>query len=132
MKSELEATIKISDSKNVEIVSVMKEVESVVETIGVRQQEFHQMLAKQKRLFEIWGFFDRREDDLINQKIRTIRVLDELDFFSIDDDQAEFFENFTEMFFSQIPELNIIDFFQILEGFDFSSIPIFSVVTFQK
>ena len=79
VKSELDITIKISDSKNVEVVSVMKEVESVVKIIGVKQQELQQMLAKQKLLFDF--FFDRREDDLINQKIRTIRVLDDLNFF---------------------------------------------------
>ena len=39
IKSELEVTIKVSDSKNVEIVSVMKEVESVVKNIGIKQQE---------------------------------------------------------------------------------------------
>ena len=72
------------------------------------------------------GFFlNRRENDLINQKIRTIRALHELNFFSIDDNETEFFEGFAEMFFNQIPELNNLDFFQILDGFDFSSTPSF-------
>ena len=103
----------------------MKKVDSVIRNIDIKQQKFRQVLAKQKRLFEIWFFFYRRENDLINQKIRTIRVLDELIFFSIDDDEAEFFENSAELFLNQIPELNNIVFFLILDGFDFSSIPNF-------
>ena len=97
VKSEFETTIKVSDSKNVEVVFVMKEVESAVKNIGVKQREFQQMLAKQKRVRNLIFFF-RREDDLINQEIRTIRALDELDFFSIDDDEAELFEGSAEMF----------------------------------
>ena len=83
-------------------------------------------------MFEIWSYFDRRGNDLINQKIRTVRALDELDFFSIDDDEAEPTENSAEMFFNQISELNNVDFFQILDGFDFLSIPISAPATFQK
>ena len=56
LKSELEVTIKVSDSKNVEIVSVMKEMESAVRNINIKQQKFQQVLFKQKRLFEIWFF----------------------------------------------------------------------------
>ena len=37
-----------------------------MQNIDVKQQKFQQILAKQKRLFEIWSFFDRRENDLIN------------------------------------------------------------------
>ena len=77
-----------------------------------------------------FGFFYCRENDLINQKIRTIRALDELIFFSIDDDEAELLENFAKMFFNQISELNNIDFSQILDSFEFSSIPIFLFATF--
>ena len=61
---------------------------------------------KQKRLFEIWFFFYRRENDLINQEIRTIRVLDEL--------KKNLLMMTAEIFFNQIPELNI-EFFQILD-----------------
>ena len=46
MKSELEVTIKNFDSKNVEVISVMKEKESVVKNIGVKQQKFQQVFAK--------------------------------------------------------------------------------------
>ena len=62
---------------------------------------------------------------MINQKIRTIRVLDELIFFSIDNNETEPFEGSAELFFNQILELNKIDFFQILNEFDFLSTPNF-------
>ena len=81
---------------------------------------------------EIWYSLDRREDDLINQETRTIRALDELDLFSIDDDEAEPFEGSAEMSFSQIPELNNVDSSQILDECDFPSIPIFPPAAFQK
>ena len=125
VKSKLEVTIKVSDFKNVEIVLAMNEVESVVKNINVKQRELQQVLVKQKRLSEIWFSFDRREDDLINQEIRTIRALDELNFFSIDNDETELFECFAEISFSLIPELFDFDYSQIFDGFDFSSIPIF-------
>ena len=57
VKFELEAAIKVFDSKNVEIVSVMKEVESVVKIDDIKQLKFQQISTKQKRLFEIWVFF---------------------------------------------------------------------------
>ena len=75
-------------------------------------------------------FFYRRENDLINPKIRTIRALDELNFFSIDDDKTKLFEGFAELFFNQIPELNNVDLSQISDGFDFSSILIGFLATF--
>ena len=130
VKSELEVTIKFSDSKNVKMVSIIKRVKFVVQNIDIKQQKFQQVLAKQKRLSEIWVFFDRRKNDLINQKIRTIRALDKLLFFSIDNDEAEPTEGFAEMFFNYIPELNNVDFSQILNGYDFSSIPISAPATF--
>ena len=90
------------------------------------------MIAKQKRLREIWFFFDHRENDLLNQEIRIIRALDEFDFFSIDDNETEFFENSAEISINNYPELFDFDFSQFLESFDFSSIPISALVTFQK
>ena len=81
---------------------------------------------------EIWFSFDRRENDFINQEIRTVRVLYELIFFPIYNDEAEPTEGSAEMFFNQIPELNNVAFFQILNGFDFLSIPISAPATFQK
>ena len=81
----------------------------------------------------IWVFFDRRKKDLLNQKIRTIRVFYVLDLFSIDDDiETEFFESFAEMSINNYPELFDFDFSQFLKSFDFSSIPISAFTTFQK
>ena len=79
---------------------------------------------------DIWGFFDRRENDFLKQKIRIIRALDEINLFSIDDDGAELFDGFAEISINQIPELYNFDFFQTLERFDFSSIPINFFATF--
>ena len=139
MKSDLETAIKITDSKHVEILSAIesadskrKEMESAAQHIGLKYQKFRQIFAKQKRLRNIWVSLDRREDDLLNQKLRIIRALDEIDPFSIDDDGVEFFESPTELSFSQKPAMSDFDYFQILEGFDFSSIPISSPTTFQK
>ena len=98
----------------------------------MKNREFQQTVAKQKRLREIWFSFDHRVNDLLNQKIRTIRALDELDFFSIDDVETELFENSAEISINDYPELFDFDFSQPLEGFDFSSIPIFVFTTFQK
>ena len=40
VKSELEVTIKASDSKNIKLVSVMKETEFIIPNIAVKQQKF--------------------------------------------------------------------------------------------
>ena len=69
---------------------------------------------------------------MLNQEIRTIRVLDEFDFLSIDDNEIEFFENSAGISVNDYPGLFDFDFSQLLEGFDFSSIPIFALATFQK
>ena len=139
VKSDLEATIKATDSKHMEIFSAIestdskrKKMELAAQHIGVKNRKFQQTVAKQKRLREIWFFFDHRENDLLNQKIRTIRVLDEFDFFSIDDNETEFFESSAEISINDYPELFDFDFFQFLEGFDFSSIPISAPATFQR
>ena len=90
MKSDLETTIKIIDSKHVEILSAIesadskrKKMESVAQHIGLIHQKFRQVFAKQKRLRNIWVFFDRREDDLLNQEFRIIRALNEIFFFPL-------------------------------------------------
>ena len=80
----------------------------------------------------IWVSFDRRERNLLSQKIRTIRVLNALDFFSIDDNETEPFENSAEISINDYPELLDFDFSQFLENFDFSSIPISAPARFQK
>ena len=139
VKSDLEVTIKATDSKHMEIFSVIesadskrKKLELAAQHIGVKNREFQQAVAKQKRLREIWFSFDHRENDLLNQKIRTIRALDEFDLFSIDDNEAELFESSAEISINDYPELLDFDFSQFLEGFDFSSIPISAPATFQK
>ena len=86
--------------------------------------------TKQKRLREIWFFFDHRENYLLNQKIRIIGALDELDLFSIDDDETKKFENSAEIPINDYPELFDFDFFQFLKKIDFSSIPISAPATF--
>ena len=139
VKSDLEVTIKAIDSKHMEILSAIesadskrKKMELAAQHIGVKNRELQQAVAKQKRLREIWFSFDHRENDLLNQEIRTIRVLDELNFFSIDDDETELFENSAEISINDYPELLDFDFSQFLEKFDFSSIPISVFTTFQK
>ena len=139
VKSDLEATIKATDSKHMEVLSVIesadskrKKMELAAQHIGVKNRELQQAVAKQKRLREIWSSFDHRENDLLNQEIRTIRVLDELDFFSIGGNEAELFENSAKMSINDYPGLFDFDFSQFLKGFDFSSIPISAFTTFQK
>ena len=137
VKSDLEATIKATDFKHMEILSAIKSADSkrkkmelAAQHIGVKNRELQQAVAKQKRLREIWSSFDHRENDLLNQEIRTIRALDELIFFSIDDVGAEPFESSAKISINDYPELFDFDFFQFLKGFDFSSIPIFVFTTF--
>ena len=145
VKSDLEVTIKTIDFKHMEIFSaiesadskrkkkefVAKKVGSAVQHVGLKNREFQQALAKQKRLREIWFFFYHRENDLLNQEIRIIRVLDEF-FFSIDDGETEFFNGFAEMSINDYPELLDFDFSQFLKKLDFSSIPISVFTTSQK
>ena len=139
MKSDLETAIKIIDSKYVEIFfaiesadSKRKKLESVVQHIGLKYREFRQAFAKQRRLRDNWGFSDRRENDLLKQKIQIILALEEINLFSIDDDGAEPFDGSAEISINQIPELFDFDYSQIFDGFNFSSIPISSFTTFQK
>ena len=135
VKSDLEATIKATDSKHEEVVTAIDLADSKKKEmefdIGLKHQNLKRALAKQKRLRDIWASLDRKENDLLSQEIRTIRVLDELNPFSIDDNGAELFENSAEISISDYPELLDFDFSQFLEGFDFSSIPISAPATFQ-
>ena len=136
VKSDLEATIKAIDSKHAEIVTAIDLADSKRKKmeldIGLKHQNLKRAFAKQKRLRDIWVSLDRRERDLLSQKIRTIRALDALDLFSIDDNEAELFEGSAEISINDYPELLDFDFSQPLEGFDFSSIPISAPATFQK
>ena len=80
--------------KRIEVVKnrVKTELKKFVQIVDVKQQKFaeifdkkhkeiQQALAKRKRLSDIWVSFDRLENDLLNQEIRTFRTLDEIDFF---------------------------------------------------
>ena len=122
VKSDLEVTIKAIDSKHMEIFSAIesadskrKKMELGVQHIGVKNRELQQALAKQKRLREIWFSFDHRENDLLSQEIRTIRALDELNFFSIDDNETKPFENSAKISINDYPELLDFDFFSIFK-----------------
>ena len=68
---------------------------------------------------------------MLNQEICIIRALDELNLF-IDDNETEPFDGSAEISINDYPELFDFDFSQLLEKFDFSSIPIFALATFQK
>ena len=111
--------------------SVAKKVESAVQHIGLKTGNSNRPL-RNKNACGKSGFFYHRENDLLNQEIRTIRVLDELIFFSIDDDETIFFDGFAKMSINNYLELIGFDFFQFLKKFDFSSIPISASATFQK
>ena len=100
--------------------------------IGLKHQKLKRVFAKQKRLRNIWAFFNRRGKNLLSQKIRTIRALNALDLFSIDDVETEPVENSAKISINDCPELFDFDFFQPLMGFDFSSIPISAFTTFPK
>ena len=137
VKSDLEATIKATDSKHAEVVTAIDLADSKRKEmefdIGLKHQNLKRAFAKQKRLRDIWVSFDRREGDLLSQKIRTIRVLNALNLFSIDNDvEAEPFESSARMSINDYPELLDFDFSQLLESFDFSSIPISAPATFQR
>ena len=80
--------------KRIEIVKnrVKTELKISVQIVDVKQQKFaiffdtkhkelQQTFAKRKRFSDIWVSFDRRENDFLNQEIRTFRALDEIDFF---------------------------------------------------
>ena len=136
VKSDLEVTIKAIDSKHMEMVTAIDLADSKKKEmefdIGLKHQKLKRVFAKQKRLRNIWVFFDRRERDLLSQKIRTIRALDVLDFFSIDDNETELFESSAEISVNDYRGLFDFDFSQFLKGFDFSSVPISAFATFQK
>ena len=86
---ELETALKIIYSKHVEIFCVIesvdfkrKKMESIAQHIGLKYREFRQVFVKQKRLRDIWDFFDPRENDLLKPKIRIFRALNKF-FFSL-------------------------------------------------
>ena len=95
-----------------------------------KHKELQQAFVKRKRFSDIWVFLDRRENDLLNQEIRIFRTLDEIDLFAgLNESEPVGFE---KMSINDYPELFDFDFSQFLKGFDFSSIPISALATFQK
>ena len=110
VKNDLETAIKVTDSKHVEFFLPLNrpipngKKWNLLFNIGLKHREFRQAFAKQKRLRDFWGFFDRRENDLLKQKIRIFRVLDKIKLFSIDNDGAKFFDGSAKISFNQNPE----------------------------
>ena len=97
---------------------------------NTKHKKLQHTFAKRKRFSDIWVFFDRRENDFLNQEIRTLRALDEIDFLAgLNESEPGGFE---EMSINDCPELLDFDFSQFLEKFDFSSIPISAFATSQK
>ena len=104
-----------------------------MQVVDVKQQEFaiffdtkhkelQQTFAKRKRFSDIWGFFYWHENDLLNQEIRTFRILDEIDLPAGLNESVP--SGFEKVSINNYPELLDFDFSQFLKKFDFSSIPI--------
>ena len=101
-----------------------------VKALDSKHKELQQAFAKRKRFSDIWVSFDWRENDLLNQEIRTLRTLDEIDPpAGVNESEPVGSE---EVSISDYPELFDFDFFQFLKGFEFSSTPISAFTTFQK
>ena len=120
VKTEMEISVQNVDVKQQEFVKIFDS----------KHQEFQQAFVKRKRFSDIWVSFDRRENDFLNQEIRILRALDEIDFHvGLNESKSGGSE---EVSINDCPELFDFDFFQFLERFDFSSIPIFLFTAFQK
>ena len=124
VKSDLEATIKATDSKDMEIFSAIESADS-------KRKKMESIAKKFGSAAQRVGL-KNRENDLLSQEIRTIRALDELDHFSINNNEAELFDGCAEISINDYPELFDFDFSQPLKGFDFSSVPISAFTTFQR
>ena len=123
VKAELEASFKNVDVKQEDWASFAKNFDS-------KHKELQQAFAKRKRFSDIWASLDRRENDLLSQEIRTLRILDEIDpFAGLNESEPVGSE---ETSINDYPELFDFDFFQFLKSFDFSSPPISALTTFQK
>ena len=97
---------------------------------NTKHKKLQQILVKRKRFSDIWVSFNRRENDLLNQKIRILRALNEIDPpVGLNEPEPVGSE---EISINDYPELFDFDFSQFMEKFDFSSIPISTPATFQK
>ena len=120
VKTELKISVQIVDVKQQELTNFF----------DTKHKKLQQTFAKRKRFSDIWVFFDRRENDLLKQEIRTFRALDEIDPpVGLNESNPVGFE---EVSINDYPELLDFDFSQFFPIFDFSSIPISAPVTFQK
>ena len=72
VKTEFEISVKDVDVKQKDWVFFVKIFDS-------KYKKFQQAFAKRKRFSDIWVSFDRRDNDLLSQEIRTFRILDEID-----------------------------------------------------
>ena len=70
--------VKIELKVSVQVVDVKQQKFAIF--FDTKHKEFQQALAKRKRFSNIWVSFDRRENDLLSQEIRTLQTLDEIDF----------------------------------------------------
>ena len=123
VKAEFEASVKNVDVKQ-------ENWGFFVKFFDPKHKELQQAFAKRKRFSDIWVSLDRRENDFLNQEIRTFRTLDEIDpFAGLNESEPVGSE---EISINDYPELFNFDFSQFLEGFDFSSTPISAFTTFQK
>ena len=123
VKTEFEISVKNFDVKQENWAFFVKVFDS-------KYKKFQQTFAKRKLFSDIWVSFDRRENDLLNQKIRIFRILDEIDF-PVGLNESEFIGS-EKMYINNYPELFDFDFFQFLKSFDFSSTPISAFTIFQK
>ena len=120
VKTELKISVQVFDVKQ----------QKFVKFFDTKYKELQQAFAKRKRFSNIWISFDKRENNFLNQKIRTFQALDEIDLFAgLNESKPAGSE---EVSINGYPELFDFDFSQFLERFDFSSIPIFAFTTFQK
>ena len=100
------------------------------EIFDTKHKELQQIFAKRKRFSDIWVSFDRRKNDFLNQEIRILRILNEIDFpIGLNESEPVGFEKIS---INDYPELFDFDFSQFLKKFDFSSIPISVFTKFQK
>ena len=120
VKTELKISVQIVDVKQ----------QKFAEIFDTKHKELQQAFVKRKSFSDIWVFFDRRENDFLNQEIRTFRTLDEIDPpVGLNGSKPVGSE---EISINDYPELFDFDLSQLLEKFDFSSIPIFALATFKK
>ena len=120
VKTELEISVQVVDVKQ----------QKFAEIFDTKHKELQQAFAKRKRFSDIWASFDKRENDLLSQEIRTLQALDEIDP-PVGLNESKF-NGSEKVSINDYPELLDFDFSQFLKGFDFSSIPIFAFTTFQK